>query len=68
MNAGAPKPKALGLGSLDMSLRELLVQMGEQHLDHVVLLIPNTPVQITVTVGDADKTREITKQVQRILT
>ena len=52
---------------MDMSLRDLLVHMMEKHLDHVVLKIPGTPVQVSVTVASAGKMVRITEQVERIL-
>jgi hypothetical protein len=63
-----PIPKELALGSLDMSLRELLVHMTERHLDHTVLVISGTPVRVSITVASVQKTDLITKAVQRILT
>ncbi len=62
-----PKPKEIGIGSLDMTLRELLVEMMAKKLDHVVLILPGQPVQISVTVGSPQKTAQITTQVQRII-
>jgi len=61
-------PSDVSAGHLDMSLRELLAHMVDHKLDHVVLVIPDAPVQISVTVADAAKTKEITKLVGRILT
>lgn len=64
----SPTPSNIGAGHLDMSLRELLVHMMDNSLDHVVLKIPGSPVDVSVTVSSAEKTAEITRQVERILT
>ena len=63
----SPQPSAIGVGSLDMSLRELLVAMMDQKLDHVVLVPPKLGVQITVTVASDTNTARITNEVQRII-
>lgn len=63
-----PIPKELALGSLDMSVRDLLVHMMDRGLDHTVLMLPGTPVRVSVTVASVNKTDLITKAVQRILT
>lgn len=62
-----PTPKELALGSLDMTVRELLVHMMDRRLDHTVLVLPGTPVRVSVTVASVNKTDLITKAVQRIL-
>lgn len=62
----SPTPKDVGVGSLDMSLRDLLTQMMDRKLDHVVLMLPGIPVQVSVTVGSVEKTRQITMEVQKI--
>lgn len=63
------RPSDVSGGSLDMTLRELLVHMLDKRLDHVVLIpaIPGGDVQISVTVAGARKTREITAAVGQIV-
>lgn len=63
-----PTPKELAIGSLDMTVRQLLVHMMDRGLDHVVLVLPGTPVRVSITVASVNKTELITKAVQRILT
>jgi len=62
-----PIPKALGIGTLDMTLRDLLVQMMEAKLDHTVLILASADVRVSVTVASSEKTALITQAVQRIL-
>jgi len=63
-----PIPKNLAMGSLDMSLRDLLLHMTKNRLDHAVLVIPGTELRISITTASLNKTDLITKAVQRILT
>lgn len=63
----SPTPSNVAAGHLDMSLRELLTHMMDNRLDHVVLKIPGSPVDVSVTVASAAKTAEITQLVERIL-
>lgn len=62
-----PIPKELAFGSLDMTVRELLVHMMDRRLDHTVLLIKGANVRISITAANQQKTDLITKAVQRIL-
>jgi DNA-binding TFAR19-related protein (PDSD5 family) len=62
-----PTPSNIAAGSLDMTLRALLTHMMEKRLNHVVLMFPEAPVQISVTVASVEKTREITQKIERIL-
>jgi len=61
------QPSHVGEGSLDMSLRKLLTHMMDKKLDHVVLVIPDEDVQISITVATSVETSKITKQIERIL-
>lgn len=61
------QPSSIAAGDLDMTLRALLTHMMEHRLDHVVLVMPDAPIRISVTVASAAKTVEITKHVQRVL-
>ena len=62
------KPKDISQGHLGMSLRELLTHMMERQLNHVVLIIrPDVPVRITVTVANVAQTDQITKLVESII-
>jgi hypothetical protein len=62
----SPTPSNISAGSLDMTLREMMIHMAEKRLDHVVLVIPNTPTQVTITIASEAKTKAITEQVERI--
>lgn len=63
----SPTPSNIAAGSLDMTLRALLLHMMEKRLDHVVLVIPDAPVQVSVTVAGTEQMKDITQQVERIL-
>jgi hypothetical protein len=62
-----PTPKNFAMGSLDMSIRDLLKHMMASQLDHAVLIIPGTGARISVTVATQAKTDLITREVMRIL-
>jgi hypothetical protein len=51
-----------------MTLRELLIGMAQQHLDHSVLIIKGSDVRVSVTVASEEKTKLLTEAAQRILT
>lgn len=63
----SPTPAGFYAGSLDMTLRELLVHMTSNRLDHAVLVIPGADARVTITVADEQKTAQLTKQVEKLL-
>lgn len=49
MSAEKPIPKGSWMGSLDMSLRELLTSMVDRHADHVVIPFEGTTWEVHIT-------------------
>jgi hypothetical protein len=63
----SPTPSNISGGSLDMTLRDLLKHMLGENLNHVVLIIPHTEMQVAVTLAADYQINRITQQVERIL-
>lgn len=62
-----PIPKNIAFGSLDMTLRDILIHMLEIKNDHAVIIIPNSHVRLGITVAPPEKMDRITHHVAKIL-
>lgn len=62
------KPDALGVATLETTIRELLQSMIDQRLSHAILVLPNIPSRITVTIcRNQEQADAITRAVKAII-
>jgi hypothetical protein len=61
-----PQPSFVCQGSLDMTLRDLLLHMAEHKLNHVVIHLPGCSLGVAVTIATKAQVDELTQVAERI--